>query len=342
MHISGKKQIRRLECSLQSGSVTIEQEVNPRRKTMKKGHLVRSDGRSERSHRIIEPGNRQRHDIHVALYHESRLSSADRVLRPTQAVEDSPFVVDRRFGGVNVLGRSFPSGTQHAATETHDLPGQTLDGKDEPATESVVGILAFFTTRNQAHFDQNLFPDSVVRCRLEKPTPRIRSVADPEPLSRLSVDPPLLQVGSRRAAGRFVPEQVLEKHASESVRLVEVTKRVFTGLTPAHFSDLDSASSRHMLDRVHEAEAVMFREERKNITGFTAPEAVVETLCRDHIEARRLFVVEWAAGLVVLTGLFQRYDVANHLNDVGTCANLVDLIVGNHQCPFNGLLVSPP
>ena len=40
VHTSGKKQIRGPECRLQSGSVTIEQEVNPRRKTVKKGHLV--------------------------------------------------------------------------------------------------------------------------------------------------------------------------------------------------------------------------------------------------------------------------------------------------------------
>ena len=144
VHASGQEQIRGSERRLEPGRVTIEQEVSLRRIAAENRHLVCSDHRSKRGNRILESGRCEGHDIHVALHHESRLPPADRVLRPVQPVKDFSLVVDRRLRGVDVFGRTLPSGTQHPTTETHHLPGETLDGKDEPAAESVVGILSAF------------------------------------------------------------------------------------------------------------------------------------------------------------------------------------------------------
>ena len=92
---------------------------------------------------------------------------------------------------------------------------------------------------------------------------------------------------------------------------------------------LESRARGEFLDRLDEAEVVVFHDEAEHRAVRAAAEAVIELLVDADPERRRLLVVERAARLVFAPGLLQLHAAADHLEDVGAGDEFVDEVLGD-------------
>ncbi|MNR03022.1 hypothetical protein D3C85_1189000 [compost metagenome] len=92
-----------------------------------------------------------------------------------------------------------------------------------------------------------------------------------------------------------------------------------------------------VLDSLGEIQIVVVHEKAQGVTARAAAKAVVELLVGAHAERRGLFLVERAAGGVVLACFFQLYARAHHIDDVGAVEEVVDKTLGNQ--PGHGVLI---
>jgi len=79
-----------------------------------------------------------------------------------------------------------------------------------------------------------------------------------------------------------------------------------------------------VLDRLGKVQVVVVHDEAERVAACAAAEAVVELLVGTDAERRGLFLVERAAGRVVLAGLFQLDTRTHHFNDVGAVEQIVN------------------
>src|SRR5690606_399437 len=77
-------------------------------------------------------------------------------------------------------------------------------------------------------------------------------------------------------------------------------------------------------DRLGKVQVVVVHDEAERVAACAAAEAVVELLVGADAERRGLFLVERAAGRVVLAGLFQLDTRTHHLDDVGAVEQIVN------------------
>jgi hypothetical protein len=77
--------------------------------------------------------------------------------------------------------------------------------------------------------------------------------------------------------------------------------------------------------------ALDVHQERKDVARRLAPEAMVETPVRVHVERWRLLVVEGAEPSEAVATLFERHVVPDDLCDRGPVPDLSNLVFGNHR-----------
>jgi len=80
--------------------------------------------------------------------------------------------------------------------------------------------------------------------------------------------------------------------------------------------DGDAEALAQRLDGLGEIELFGFADERDDVAGLAAAEALVETLVGIDVEGRRFFVVEGAEALEAGAGLAEGRDPAHHIDDV--------------------------
>src|SRR5690606_10318516 len=104
-------------------------------------------------------------------------------------------------------------------------------------------------------------------------------------------------------------------------RLVELLEALLLALLAlllrAELRDLDTVALRDEFHRLAEFEVLTRHHEVNHVPARLAAEAVVHPLLRDHVEARRLLIVEGAAGLeLTRAGAHERNILADQLGDV--------------------------
>ncbi len=84
-----------------------------------------------------------------------------------------------------------------------------------------------------------------------------------------------------------------------------------------------------LLDGVDEGQALELGEEAEAVAARATPEAVVDLLVRDDVEARRLLLVERAQPDVAVAALLELHAPLDEGDEVGPRANLVDQVPGD-------------
>ncbi|MNN50659.1 hypothetical protein D3C81_1652550 [compost metagenome] len=106
-------------------------------------------------------------------------------------------------------------------------------------------------------------------------------------------------------------------------RRVDRLARLLSG-TAVLVRHLEAGALGQLLDRLGKLQVVVVHDEAEGVAAGAAAEAVVELLVRADAERGGLFVVERAAGAVVLAGLLQLDARTHHLDDVGAVEQVVD------------------
>ena len=113
--------------------------------------------RAARGDRVLDAGLHQPDHVGVALDHEHLAARGHRLTRAMQVVEHLVLLVDRRLGGVEVLGLLARTriGGQDASAEPDPPALQVVDGEGHPAAEPVAD-LAVVTAGGQPRLQQDL------------------------------------------------------------------------------------------------------------------------------------------------------------------------------------------
>ncbi len=102
--------------------------------------------------------------------------------------------------------------------------------------------------------------------------------------------------------------------------------------------DFHACRACQFLDGLGKIQVVVVHDEAKGIATGAATKAVIELLVGAHGEGRGLFLVERAAGRIILAGFFQLDTGADHVDDVEAVDEVVNETLGNQ--PGHGSLVN--
>jgi len=153
--------------------------------------MLGAKGSATRGHGVRHARNVRGHDVRVALDDDDLVLRCDRLLRQVQAVQELRLLVDRRLGGVQVLGRFLIVIVQAAGAKAHRRPRDIADRPHKAATEAVVD--AAVALRPQARNLDLLVGEALGAQVVGEGVPRGRGVADPEMLAHRLVESALRQ-----------------------------------------------------------------------------------------------------------------------------------------------------
>src|SRR5690606_16062330 len=205
------------------------------------------------------------------------------------------------------------------------------DREDQPVAQPVVWLGSALALLDQPRLEQDLVRDAVARRCITQCLPLVRRVAEQEALGRLARDAAPLEVAPGDLADRLVPKLPLEVVRRERHRLVQRPVPLILGAPAPRLRDLDADPLRELPHRIVEAQPDVLHQEGEHVPGLAAAEALVEPLRGDHVERRRLLLVERAQGAEVLARTLQRDVLADDLHDVGPHPDLVDDLVRDHS-----------
>ncbi|BDZ43245.1 hypothetical protein GCM10025865_25440 [Paraoerskovia sediminicola] len=241
------------------------------------------------------------HDVGVPLDDDDAALLGDLPLGEIDPVQDVRLLVERRLGGVEVLG-TLVLVVELAGPEADDRARHVTDRPDQPTTEPVVG--ATLALAHQARRDELGAGEAPA---LEVPlevVPAGRCVADPEGLGVGAAEAALGEelAGRPRPGGHELLGEVL---LGDAVRLQEAlpapgllaAARAAPARPGVLVAELDPDRAGEVLDGLREPQPVDLLDERDDVAALAAAEAVPAPHLGPHVERRRALVVEGAQAL---------------------------------------------
>src|SRR5690606_38879361 len=222
-----------------------------------------------------------------------------------QDVQFLALVNDRSLGRVQVFGLVV---AEHAAAEGDDPPAAVADGEHHAVAETVVALAALGVFDQQAGVDHRLLLQGVRAQVLVEVVPAGRGEAQGEVAGDLAGEAAALEVVHGGLACRVAFQRLAVVVGGGGEQRVE---RRVDGLARGAAAAAVFARYVHagafgqFLDGLGEVQTVVVHDEAEGIAAGATAEAVVELLVRADAERGGLFLVERAAGRVVLAGFLQ-------------------------------------
>ena len=295
--------VERLEGGLLPGLVAVEGEDHLAARAVvgdqAAGHLdvVRAERGAARGHRRPDAGQVGRHHVRVALDEHQLALLGDRALGQVDAVEHLGLLVERRLGGVQVLGAGIVV-VELAGAEADGRAGHVPDGPEQAAAEPVVQ--AALPLGHQPGGAQLLVPEPLLPQVVQQMRPPLRGVPEAELRGVLLREPALgEEVAGGLGLGRA--EGTTEELVRHLVRLEQATTAPRLRLVRAGAAvlvvQLHPHAGRQPLHGLRERGVLEFHEEADDVPVRAAAKAVVGAHAGAHVERRRPLIVERAQPL---------------------------------------------
>ena len=225
------------------------------------------------------------------------------------------------FGRVEILWLGV---VDDPATKAHGAAACIADWKHDPIAKAVVAML-LLPFNNEPRGEQAFARCLVLPEFFKQRIPLRRCVANAECFRVLTREAAFFQILYRRIVFLKTATIKLGYLLQEPEEFVQAA--VFA---PSGFmGDIKSGTRREVFDSLHELQTVVLHQEPDNGPMGATAEAVIELFAGAHGERRRLFVVERATNLVFLAGLLEGNVRADDLDDVGSCNQVVDEMLGD-------------
>ena len=287
--------------------------------------------RAERRDAFFKPRLRELDHVHVPFADDGAALAVDEFAPFEESVEFAPLVVDRRLGAVDVLGLLVL--LEGARAEADHVTLHVSDREHQPVAVGVVAAVAFVdqkTALDELGRTVTLAPELLQR------VPAFGGVAQVEFGGGLARNPASLQIVDRLFAllelSRIVAGGV--GHVFGEAFLSGFALNVARTSTLARH--LHVVEARELFDGLGKFETLIAHEKTDGVAGNAAAEALEELFGGADREGRRLFLVEGAARLIVLSGLLERHITSHDVDDVGAVKELRDETLGDHTCQRNG------
>ena len=315
-----------------AGLVAVEAEQDVGHHAKQPLDVLLAGGGAEGRHRIAQALLRQCDHVHVAFHHHDLVKIAAVLAYLEQAVQLLALVEHRGFRRVEVLGLLV---AQHAATEADHPAPAVADREHHPVAEAVVAPAVVGIFDQQAGFDHRALLQAVAAQMPEQVVPARRREAQAEVAGNLAGQATALEVLHRSLARRMALQRlavVVGGVAQQGVqRRLDLRLRRLPAAIAVLVRDFQPGLARQLLDRLGKLQLVQIHQKADGIAARAAAEAVVELLVRAYREGGRLFLMEGAAGAVVLAGLLQLDARSHHLDDVGAVEQVVNETLGDQS-----------
>src|SRR2546425_606912 len=324
---------------LASGGVGVEEQDRVVAVAPEEAELRGGEGRAQRRDRLGEAVLVGHEAVHVALDQQRAVLRLDRGAREVGGVEQVALDVERRLGGVEVLGLLVAEGS---AAERDDATLEVADREEEAAAEAIVDTRPTLARDREPCGDEGVVRDLLGPHEARERVPTLRGQPQAEAACHLGVDAALSQVllcpVARGLSELVHVEAPRELHRPEEV-LAAVVARGAALLGERHARLLGEGAH-----RLGERELVLTHQEAKRVAADAAAEAVEDPLLLIDHEGGGLLRVERAEALPVLAGLLQIHKPIHDVDDVDRRADLVEhrLRIRCHaQLTFNAATVAP-
>ncbi len=291
---------------LAAGLVAVETEQDARYQAEQALDVFLAGRRAEGRHRVADALLGQGDDIHVALDHHDLVEVAILLPGLVESVEFLALVEDRSLRGVQVLRLVV---AEHPAAEGDDPPAAVADREHHAIAEAVVALAGVAVLHQQAGVEHGLELQVVATQVLEQVVPAGRGETEAEVAGDLAGQAAALQVVHRGFARGVAFQRLLVELGGGAEQRVERRVGRLARRVPASAAFLarhvHAGALGQFLDRLGELQLVVVHDEAERVAAGAAAEAVVELLVRADGERGSLFLVERAAGAVVLAGFLQ-------------------------------------
>ena len=268
------------------------------------------------------------HDVRVALDDDDLTALGDLPLRQVEPEQHVRLAVDRRLGGVEVLGLDRVVVEDPAAAEADDVAAEVADRPQQPAVEPVDRATAALLGEPRLH--QLVQAEPGGEQVLGEPVPAGGGVPAAERLRGGAVEPARLEEldGRGRLGGAQRGGVELGRLL---VRLQQPRPRAAVALhrpAAAGVGEPEPDPVGQPLDRLDEPDVLDLHHEVDHAAALAAAEAVEHAVRGPDVHRRRLLVVERAQALQRPgAGAAQRDVLADDLVDPDAVADLRDVAV---------------
>jgi len=323
--------------SVAAGLVAVEAEQHAGHYAEQALQVFFAGGGAQGRHGIAQALLGEGDHVHIAFNHDDFVEVAVVLARFEQAVEFLALVKHCGFRRVEVLGLVVP---EHPATEGDDPATAVADREHHAVAEAVVALAGLGVFHQQAGVDHGFLLEGVAAQVFVQVVPARRGEAQAEVAGDFAGEAAPLEVVDGGFALRMALERLAIKVGGGGQQRVQ---RRIGGLprfvrAAAFFArDFHAGGFGQFLDGLGEVQVVVVHDKAEGVAARAAAEAVVELLVGADAERRGLFLVERAAGGVVLARLLHLQARADYIDDVGAVQKVVNKALGNQ--PGHGVLV---
>ena len=293
--------------------------------------LLLCEGSAARGHHVGDAHLVHHDHVHVTLDQDTAVLPGDFALGKVDAQQVAALDVNLGFGRVHILGRVV--GLEGAAAVGDDAPAHRVDGEHHPFAELVHqfsvllldgqtgGYQVFvLVTGGTGGVNQGGFAR-----RGPAQAPLLDGGVQDVPLAVI-----LVTHGAAFAFLKLVAEELAGEltHGQQALAALpggNLFGRLFL------FLDLDIVFLGQISQGFGVGHMLILHHKAHGAAGLAAAEALVDSPGRRHMERRRLFVVEGAAGYETGSAALERHEVSHHLFDAGGVQDLVYCLLGNHK-----------
>ena len=265
------------------------------------------------------------HNIGIALHNDNLLGLGHLALSQVNPVEHLGFLVQLRFGGVEVL-RALVIIKEAAGTKANSLPRNGANGPDNAAAEAVVETAV--TLGEHTGSLEFLVSKTLGAQVFEQVVPATRGVAHTEVASRGGIEAAGAQE-ALRLLGLSAVEVAFEELGGNFMCIQQAATQTglvaVAGFAPLIVQGVADASSQ-ALHSFGKPRVLHGHHEVIDIAGLATTETVVRTHLRAHVKGGRALVVKRAQPLVRAdTRALEAHVAFNNLANIGAGAYFVDI-----------------
>ena len=249
-----------------------------------------------------------------------------------KAVKDVAFVVDFRFGRVEVF-RYLLVGAHRTAAECDDTTADAVDREDHACAEPVVISSVFAFDGQSGGGEELLFVALFERLPCEGVT-AAGAVTESEGKDRSVGKAAFAEIGDAdvlplrcfmQCFGEIFGGIGRDDHHAFAV----VVAALFLG-GELPFRHLDAVLFRHVFERFGVGHVFVLHHEGDGVAAFPAAETFEKAFRRRDNKRRCLFVMERTACLVIDPFLFELHEIADYLDDICRGENAVYCLFIDH------------
>ena len=257
-------------------------------------------------HHIRDASLMHGYDIGITFHHIGHILSHNLFLGKGYGVKNIAFVVNLRFGRIDVFGLRFVARQDTPAKAQHPSR-KAVYGKDHTSAKTVVEFSTVFFLNGESALNQIFFVITAFERRLCKAIPAFRTIAQLELLDDGIGKTSFPKIRKPDTAAFFCFPKILHKMVGGV--LGYMVKRFTLRLTlnilrgKFLFLYLDIVLTGKKTQGFHVFQMLVFHDETHRITTFSATEAFKDTLSRRNNERRGLFLMERTQTQIIRTPL---------------------------------------